>query len=126
MNEIQLFLTNIAAILASIGTVIAFSGKIKTWLLKDLKISVEKGWKHIDDNTKSLEQIKEENKKQTKALQSVLRGRIVAVYQEYKKEKILPLTTYEAVVDYYDQYHNLGGNGAISRIIDEIESWEKI
>ena len=56
-------------------------------------------------------------------LQALLRDRIVYAYGEYVVDKKpCPIYGKENVNDMYDAYHRLGGNGTITRLVEQINS----
>lgn len=53
----------------------------------------------------------------TKAL---LRNEIIRSYEKYVDLKWMPLYARENVLEMYNSYHNLGGNGAVTKLIEEL------
>lgn len=55
------------------------------------------------------------------SLQILLKDRIVRMYNSYTKDKgFLPLTARESLKNIYEQYHELGGNGVITDLVDKL------
>lgn len=50
----------------------------------------------------------------------LLKDEIIRRYNEIKKEGSLSLFEKEAIIDLYQEYKNLGGNGMIEDVIDDI------
>lgn len=55
-----------------------------------------------------------------KALQALLRDRIIQAYNHYKAKGYIPIYGRENVEAMYTQYHALGGNGTITQLIEEL------
>lgn len=54
-------------------------------------------------------------------LQALLRDRIIRMYNSYTKDKgFLPITARESLKNMYEQYHNLGGNGVITDLVNKL------
>ena len=50
----------------------------------------------------------------------LLKGEIIRRYNEYKKLDCISLFEKEIIMDLYREYRNLGGNGIIEDVIDDI------
>lgn len=51
---------------------------------------------------------------------SLLRAELIRSHDKYCKKNYCPLYAKEALEKAYNAYHNLGGNGAMTRIYEEI------
>lgn len=56
------------------------------------------------------------------AMQALLRDRIVQTYTHYTGKGTCPIYALENVHALYDNYHALGGNGTVTRLVEEMES----
>ena len=54
-------------------------------------------------------------------VQALLRDRIVQAYFYYMDRKYCPLYALETIQALYDQYHALGGNGAITKLVEDVK-----
>lgn len=52
----------------------------------------------------------------------LLKNRIIEKYYRFKNDGFISIFDKQIVNELYSEYHNLGGNGVISDIIDEINS----
>lgn len=77
--------------------------------------------KKLYDNQKSSEQrqklMQEANNKGTEAL---LRDRLFAAYNHYYERGWITVHGLESVNRMYEAYHNLGGNGTVSRLVEQL------
>lgn len=77
--------------------------------------------KKLHDNQKNAEErqkmLQEANNKGTEAL---LRDRLFAAYNHYYERGWITVHGLESVNRMYDAYHNLGGNGTVSRLVEEM------
>lgn len=53
---------------------------------------------------------------------SLLRNQIIQSYDKYMHQKWIPIYGMENVDDMYEAYHALGGNGTITKLVDELRS----
>ena len=53
--------------------------------------------------------------------QALLRNQIIHSYDKYIDQRWIPIYGRENVLDMYQAYHSLGGNGTITKLMDEIE-----
>lgn len=53
-------------------------------------------------------------------IQALLRDRIIQAYNHYSEKGFIPIYALENVEEMYTQYHNLGGNGVITELVDKI------
>lgn len=53
---------------------------------------------------------------------ALLRNEIIHSYDKYIYRKWIPIYARENVLKLYEAYHQLGGNGAIDKLIEEIEA----
>lgn len=71
--------------------------------------------------------IKENDKKQIAielGIQALLRDRTVQAYYHYIDRKSITLHGLEAVEKMYKEYHNLGGNGTITKLVEDLKKME--
>jgi hypothetical protein len=52
--------------------------------------------------------------------QALLRGEIIRSYDKYIEKGWIPIYAREGLTSMYNAYHNLGGNGTITRLMDEL------
>lgn len=55
-----------------------------------------------------------------KGIQALLRDRLVQAYYHYSERGWITLHGLEAVEKMYMEYHNLGGNGAVTKLIEDL------
>lgn len=51
----------------------------------------------------------------------LLRDRIIERYNHYMEQESIPIYGMENVSDMYEAYHDLGGNGTITKLVEELE-----
>ena len=54
-------------------------------------------------------------------VQSLLRDRIIQAYNQYAEQKFIPIYGMENVLDMYNAYHDLGGNGTVTKLIKTLQ-----
>ncbi|NCC87202.1 MAG: hypothetical protein EOM05_04975 [Clostridia bacterium] len=54
-------------------------------------------------------------------MQALLKDRIIQAYNHNIKQGYCPIYSLESILDMYEQYHALGGNGTITRLVAEIQ-----
>jgi hypothetical protein len=54
--------------------------------------------------------------------QALLRNQIIKTYEKYIEKGWMPLYARENVLEMYNAYHTLGGNGAITKLMEELEN----
>lgn len=54
-------------------------------------------------------------------VRSLLRKEIIDEYNHYMDTGYIPIYALENVVEMYKAYHRLGGNGACTKIVDELK-----
>ena len=52
--------------------------------------------------------------------QALLRNQIIHNYEKYTDKEWMPLYARENIVEMYESYHALGGNGAITDLVEEL------
>ena len=57
-------------------------------------------------------------------VQALLRGELVRSYDKYHERDSITLHGLEAVETQYVAYHGLGGNGAITKLVDNMKELE--
>lgn len=68
--------------------------------------------------------IKRQNERQKyieKGVQALLKDRLIERYRQFKKVGEISILDKESIDTMYKEYKNLGGNGAISQLIEEIQ-----
>ena len=55
------------------------------------------------------------------AMQALLRDRIIETYTHYREKSKCPIYALENVHALYDNYHALGGNGTVTKLVEELE-----
>lgn len=58
---------------------------------------------------------------QQRAIRALLRNQIIESYNKCERDNCCPIYRLEAVEDMYAQYHALGGNGAITELVERIK-----
>ncbi len=53
-------------------------------------------------------------------VQAILRDRIISSYNQYMEKGYYPIYAQENVNRLYEQYHNLGGNGTVTHLVQEL------
>lgn len=61
-----------------------------------------------------------DEKAQRNGTQALLRNQIISNYNQYKGEKTIPIYARENVLNLYESYHALGGNGAVTDLVEEL------
>ncbi len=61
-----------------------------------------------------------------KGIQALLRDRIVLSYYKYSERGSISLHGLDAVEIMYTEYHNLGGNGAVTKLMKDIRELEVV
>lgn len=54
------------------------------------------------------------------AMQALLRDRIIQSYNHHMEKGYCPIYALESVNHMYEQYHALGGNGTVTRLVEEL------
>lgn len=54
--------------------------------------------------------------------QALLRNEIIRVYERYINQRWMPLYARENVLSMYSAYHALGGNGAVTQLMEELKA----
>lgn len=55
-------------------------------------------------------------------VQAILRDRIISSYNQYMEKGYCPIYARDNVTKLYEQYHNLGGNGTVTHLVEELEN----
>lgn len=70
----------------------------------------------------AMEKQKQENALIKEAMQALLRDRIIQGYNHYVHEKKhCPIYALQSIRSMYNAYHALGGNGAVDKLMEDIE-----
>lgn len=56
-----------------------------------------------------------------KGIQALLRSEIITVYNHYYEQGYIPIYALENVQKMYEQYHALGGNGALTKLVEDLK-----
>ncbi|MEG1180203.1 MAG: hypothetical protein RR911_05590 [Oscillospiraceae bacterium] len=54
-------------------------------------------------------------------LQALLKDRIIQAYNHIIKQGYCPIYALENISEMYEQYHLLGGNGTVTRLVEELK-----
>lgn len=73
--------------------------------------------KHMLSKFKKL---KKEQEAQSKGIQALLRDRIETSYYYYQERSSVTLHGLENVNAMYEEYQNLGGNGTVTKLVEDI------
>ena len=57
-----------------------------------------------------------------RGMQALLRDRIIQAYNHYSGNGFCPIYALENIHSMYKEYHALGGNGAVTHLMEEIET----
>ncbi len=67
-----------------------------------------------------LKEQKKERKNNSNGMMLLLRRQLMDDYDKYTTAEQIPSYAYENYLDMYNAYHALGGNGMITKMLDEI------
>lgn len=70
--------------------------------------------------------IKAEQAAQGRGIQALLRDRIVQAYYHYESTKSITLHGLENVEAMYKEYSNLGGNGAVKKLVEDMRKFKVV
>lgn len=73
---------------------------------------------------KKLQEKKENESLQNKALLTLLKNNLTTTYFVYNEVKQIPDYVYQNFLDELDVYESLGGDGFIHKIAEKMEKWE--
>lgn len=59
-------------------------------------------------------------------IQALLRDRILRAYYHYQERGTITLHGLENVNKLYEQYHNLGGNGTVTKLVNDLREMEVV
>lgn len=54
------------------------------------------------------------------AIKSLLRSNLIAMHSRYMAQHCIPIYAMETVQAMYHAYHTLGGNGTVTKLVDEL------
>lgn len=63
---------------------------------------------------------REHNKAVDNGVLALLRDRIIDRYNHYTEQEYIPIYGMENVLDMYEAYHALGGNGTVTKLIENL------
>jgi hypothetical protein len=53
-------------------------------------------------------------------MQALLRDRIIQSYNHYLEKGFCPIYARDNIQNLYNQYHNLGGNGTVTKLVEKL------
>lgn len=59
-------------------------------------------------------------------IQALLRDRILRAYYHYQERGTITLHGLDNVNKLYEQYHNLGGNGTVTKLVEDLRKMEVV
>lgn len=74
---------------------------------------------------KLVQKLKENDKKQNAieaGIEALLRDRIILVYNHYMEKGFCPIYGMQNVEALYEQYHALGGNGTVTKLVEKLKA----
>lgn len=94
---------------------VAFSGILAFigFVVKNLWIKQQDHMKRVQDRQEAVE----------KGIQALLRDRIVGAYYHYAETQCITLHGLESVEKMYTEYHNLGGNGTVTKLMEDMREF---
>ncbi len=57
-----------------------------------------------------------------RGIRATLRHDLIQEYEKYKARDCIPIYGMDSVLEMYEAYHALGGNGAITKLVDELKA----
>lgn len=69
----------------------------------------------------AVKKVYKDNKAVKLGVQALLRDRIIQAHSGYTEKGYCPIHGRENVAAMYAQYHDLGGNGTVTHLVEEIE-----
>ena len=91
-----------------------------------IKETTEKVKAAIEDELTSVDLLKQQYDILVLTAKDVLREKIMKIYNDYRREKILPLSKKEQLEQYYIDYKKLKGNSYIDKYYKRMQRWEVI
>jgi len=70
---------------------------------------------------KKFKQFQEREKATENGVQALLRNEIIKTYNHYSERGFMPIHERDNINHLYTQYKNLGGNGTVPKLIEELE-----
>jgi len=95
---------------AAAGAIVAIIG-LGVWIIKIIKHAI-----------KPIAELREEIKKSNRATCSTLRYSISRAHREYTKDKKIGRHALQSIIDMYERYKELGGNGFVDTLINELKT----
>lgn len=68
---------------------------------------------------------KNEQQAASNGVKALLKDRIIQSYHFYSEKQEIPIYALESVLTMYDEYHNLGGNGTATTLVEELKELPK-
>lgn len=93
---------------------------IKDQLIKEVSEKVETS---INDELTQVELLKQQYDILVLTAKDVLREKIMKIYNDYHRERVLPIDKKEQLDQYYNDYKKLKGNSYIDRYYRRMERW---
>lgn len=94
---------------------------LKYWLESVFGILIAGTVAKFRKKSKEQEAIKKEQEAIKLGIQALLRDRIIQSYNHYMEKECCPIYALENVIALYVQYHALGGNGAVTELIEKLK-----
>lgn len=88
---------------------------------KKLKTQDERETKEETERFEKEQQRQDEHDAIVNGLQALLRNELIDAYHHYEEKGELPIYAMENIQKMYDAYHNLGGNGTITKLYNKLQ-----
>lgn len=134
INIIRMIITFIISLSGFIGALAViwkfFGSKITAWIKSvaatDLTVAKteteEKFITEIEKLNESFDEIKTGNKRNAKALMRLTRDRITQAHTHTCKQGEISKHELKSLLDLYESYQELGGNGYVHELVDDIKN----
>lgn len=86
---------------------------IEVWAAKDRK--------HLKEQAKKVQEEARKNTALVDGVQALLRNEIIAKYNHYTDKGHIPIYGMENVLDMFNAYRALGGNGTAAKLVDAMK-----
>lgn len=93
------------------------------WVMGIAGTGILAGFKYLSAKQK---EVKLRQDATEKGIQALLRDRIVQSYYHYSEKGTITLHGLESIELMYEEYHNLGGNGIVTKLVDDIRKLEVV
>lgn len=88
---------------------------------KKLKSQDEREFKDEKERAEKEQLRQAEHDAIVNGLQALLRNELIDAYNHYEEKGELPIYAMENIQKMYDAYHNLGGNGTITKLYNKLQ-----